>query len=271
VTAKTEIAPTSLAMKLVAIMEAVGNVSKGGFNSNQKYKFVRESDVADAVRPELVKHHILVHQTLLSWERLERLITCVYEFRFIDADTGETSLPSQVLSEGWDQGDKAANKSSTAASKYFLLRSFEIGTGDDPEGDEKTDKVLATEAAKAGPRVVRREPTEGQQKGGHSTVPTAPQIAELRKLAKDNGMGVAALTRFIEDTLKGGKITTVTTAADLLNFIQRLTGQQVGTLISALSNEAPEQDVPDDNDPPVGPPPAEPQGLFDDEPQDGVL
>jgi hypothetical protein len=268
-----------LVNKLVAIMGELGSVPKEGFNSAQKYRFVRESDVVEKLVPLLARYHVYLHTTVSEY-RHEALyqtqsgmtMWCDTVFMvgtWIDGDSGEVLPAATFVGTGADTGDKAVFKAQTGAEKYLLLKSLLISTGDDPEGDEKVDKATAATSASAGPRVVRREPTEGQQKGGHSTVPTAPQIAELRRLAKDRDMGVAALTRFIEATLQGGKITGVTTAADLLNFIQRLTGQQVGTLISALT----EPDVPDDNDPPLGGPPApgDMAQLFDDEPQDGVL
>ncbi len=275
-----------LVTKLTRIMAELGNVPKEGFNKAQSYKFVRESDVVEKLVPLLAKYNVYLHTTVTEY-RHEPLYmtqsgmqmwmdTVFMQGTWIDGDGGEVLPAATFVGTGADTGDKAVFKAQTGAEKYLLLKSLLISTGDDPEADEKVDKAAAATGAAAGPRVTRREPSEGQQRGGHSTVPTPPQIAELRKLAAERKMGRVELIEFIEQTLKGGKITGVTTSADLLNFIQRLSGEQIGVLIRALSeppftDEEKAADSLGQMTPRVGDDRSEPQGMFDDEAPDDVL
>jgi hypothetical protein len=75
----------------------------------------------------------------------QALLTLRFTWTLTDGDSGET-ISFQSVGTGADSGDKAAYKAATGALKYALLTGFLIPTGDDPEADLATDRVV--EAAK---------------------------------------------------------------------------------------------------------------------------
>ena len=82
--------------------------------------------------------------------------TLVVEFTFIDAETGETESFT-VVGEGQDSGDKAVYKALTGATKYALMKTFLIPTGDDPERDEEEPG-----GEKAQKKTQQRQPGSGR-------------------------------------------------------------------------------------------------------------
>jgi hypothetical protein len=144
--------PVKLAAKIAKVMEAVGYVAKTGTNSAQGYKFVQASAVADKVREQLVKFNVSMTPTQidvisegLTPSGKQSLLTLRFTWTLTDGDSGET-ISFQSVGTGADSGDKAAYKAATGALKYALLTGFLIPTGDDPEADIATDRVV--EAAK---------------------------------------------------------------------------------------------------------------------------
>jgi hypothetical protein len=239
--------PESIALKLIAILAEVGNVQKLGHNKAQDYHFARESDLVDKVRPIMAREHLFLHQTVARVEILDagetrngsknRLVMVEMLFTWINADTGEAwQHPASFPGHGMDTGDKGVYKAMTGAEKYFLMKTFLVSTGDDPEGDERVDRQEAAAEAEAGTRVARRTRSEGQQKGGKSTVPTSAQIRELWRLFSAAEMDGATAVAYIERTLKiSGKHIDLEAKGAMLNWVQSLTGAQVGILIRTLS------------------------------------
>lgn len=141
----------ALAKKLAKILGEVGKVPKTGFNSFHKYNYVTENDLVYAVRDKLSEAGIFVFSSVESQHaeiieggdgKKSLLTTVTTKHTFVDGDSGEEfSVLSQ--GQGSDNGDKGGYKAITGAMKYFLYKCFMIPTGDDPEGDDKTDKRAA--------------------------------------------------------------------------------------------------------------------------------
>lgn len=140
-----------LASKLAKILGEIGKVEKTGHNAFHKYDYVTENDLVYAVRDKLSAAGIFVftstesqtHEVIESTNdrgdiKKSILTTVTTLHTFIDGESGDTfSVKSQ--GQGSDNGDKGGYKAITGAMKYFLYKCFMIPTGDDPEGDEKTD------------------------------------------------------------------------------------------------------------------------------------
>lgn len=152
----TSLESKGLYQKLVEIMEEIGRVEKRGFNSFHNYAYVKEDDLVEAVRGKLSERGILLLPTVESVTREGTLTTAMMSFTFVDSATGETQIAGWA-GTGDDKGDKGLYKAYTGAEKYFLMKTFLIPTGDDPEGDEKTDK-----------RVEKKPVTPKQLDGGAS-------------------------------------------------------------------------------------------------------
>lgn len=127
-----------LAMKMVKIMQAVGNVAKGGRNDFQKYDFVQSDDVLDAVRTEMVKNNVVLFPRMIGYEQNAETkgyhVVVQFEFTLIDADSGET-MSGTWFGEASDFGDKSFSKAGTSALKYWLLKTFMI-SANEPDADK---------------------------------------------------------------------------------------------------------------------------------------
>jgi hypothetical protein len=161
--------------KLHAIMQDVSFIEKDGRNDFHKYNYASEFAIKTAVHAALVKHRVVFHATAaeVKTEQVtnakggrEALTTTVMAYRFCDVDTGEY-IEGQGIGQGQDPGDKGAYKAITGALKYILTTSLLIPTGDDPEGDDGTDKRAseqqkpASKPSKADP--ASKEPTEHEK------------------------------------------------------------------------------------------------------------
>jgi len=144
---KTE--KTSLAKKLVKVMEDCGYIQKDASNEHDRYTYASAAAVLEKVNESLVKHGIATvtrSKIINSWERVTSKGNVAYykevevEITLIDTETGEERVIAGIGC-GMDVGDKAVMKAQTAATKYAWLMSLQISTGDDPEADEDTPKT----------------------------------------------------------------------------------------------------------------------------------
>jgi hypothetical protein len=143
-TTNTETPKRSLVRKMAEVMGEVDRVRKNGRNAFHNYDYATEADIVEAVREGLSKRAVMMLPSIVKteWTQVqrakggtERLCTLTVRFTFHDGDSGE-EMAIEVLGEGQDAGDKATYKAFTGATKYALLKTFLIPTGDDPEADE---------------------------------------------------------------------------------------------------------------------------------------
>lgn len=144
-TNETTPAVTGLVRKLADIMAAVERVPKRGHNSFHNYDYATEADIVGTVRDELSKRNVMLIPSVQNHERHEvttkkgergdTLTVLHMTFTFVDGDSGEREAHAW-LGVGQDGGDKGAYKAMTGAAKYFLLKTFLMPTGDDPEAGE---------------------------------------------------------------------------------------------------------------------------------------
>lgn len=238
--------PKGIAKKLVRILEAAGKVEKKGTNRAQNYKFVRETDLVDMIRPIMAEVGLFLNLDVVDHDLVElyktssgntmRLTILTIRGTWVDSETGDVwPLPSTFIGYGGDTGDKGVYKAMTGAEKYFLFKSFLVGTGDDPEGDERTDRA----GAGSGPVRVNRQRPNGAPRGGRQAGASGPQINAVIRLVRETGLTPEAFRRLVaketgiavaEDTKLGG--------AD--GWIAQQTGGVVGKIIGALTELASE-------------------------------
>jgi hypothetical protein len=229
----------ALIAKLAEITGLMAHIKKEGFNKAQQYAFVRESDVAEKVSGLLAERKVFLHQRVLSSSR-EALYTTgsgsimwmthvVMEFRFIDGETGEMTEPATFEGDGADTGDKGIYKAMTGAEKYFLMKTFLVSTGDDPEGDEKVDKAAAAAGAAAGPVRVGKSAVPGAGRGGKSTLVTNAQVKEIVGLVTKLKLDADAFANVIH------KVTGIDTEGKTSKEIfAALTSEQAAGIVTAM-------------------------------------
>ena len=156
----------SLVWKLAEVMSVVERVPKRGRNDFHKYDYATEADIAQAIRQALAERHILLIPEVTKYlqqelgpnkkgEARDPLTVLDMVFTFRDGETGE-SLAQPWVGIGQDGGDKGVYKAMTGAEKYFLLKTFLIPTGDDPEHDNgagKRPRQVTVEAPTRAPAI----------------------------------------------------------------------------------------------------------------------
>jgi hypothetical protein len=204
--------PTRLYLKLAQIASLIGEIPKRGENTFHHYKYVREPDLVEAVRPILAEYGIWLEWTLV-WDAergivghqrvpqvlrdrdkniigtQDSLTILMAEFWFVDGESGEQTAKKIIPGYGDDTSDKGSNKALTSLMKYFLMKTFLIATGDDPEADNRADERAAARTDQ--PRVTRsaRQGGTAQPKhGGRQQEASSPQIRQLGELLRQTGL-----------------------------------------------------------------------------------
>jgi len=188
--------PKNIYARLAQINGHIGLIRKTGRNTFHNYKFAKEADLVEAIRPLLSEYGIWVEQGLFSSPELgmiphQRLsimkggsdeskqrvvesltvITKVFNFAWWNPESGqlEKTEPQTFMGYGDDAGDKGYYKAETGAVKYFLMKSFMVATDNDPEGDASADRRAAARDAAPNVNVQRggqNRPQSGQQRPG---------------------------------------------------------------------------------------------------------
>lgn len=134
--------PTGLIAALASVMSEVEAVPKRGTNAFHKYKYVTMGDLLQHVTPLLGRHGIVIWQTEVSRALFDDGNVLAIEYSFTVAHvSGETWEPikrtgmSRCRDSKGGYDDKAMNKASTAARKYFLLSLLQIPTEETDDAD----------------------------------------------------------------------------------------------------------------------------------------
>jgi hypothetical protein len=126
----------NLHAKMARIMGRLERLPKTGTNKHFNYKFVTDSDVSDTIRAELAAENIGFYASMTHHDREGVHTQVEMEYTFACGDTGET-FTCHWRGEANDKQDKGITKAVTSATKYFLMKTFVLSTGDktdDPDG-----------------------------------------------------------------------------------------------------------------------------------------
>jgi len=130
--------------KIAAIMGEVGAIGKTKKNTSQQYMFRSIDDVMATMQPLFAKHGIFCTSEILSDRTEDRvtskgntLIYRVLKMRWTFHASDKSYVFTDVIGEGMDSGDKAANKAMSVGLKYAITQVFMIPTDElkDPEHD----------------------------------------------------------------------------------------------------------------------------------------
>jgi hypothetical protein len=194
----SDVSKRSLTSKLAEVMAAVERIPKNGHNDFFNYDFATEADIVAAVRQELASRHIMLIPAIVGREREpvgekgSVLTHLDMTFTFYDGESGEEKTFSW-LGVGSDKDDKGAYKAMTGGEKYFLLKTFLIPTGDDPEADAERP-VAVGESRNTASRATRLG--SPQLAGPRTVMPQKQRPAVLdppRQRAQASGNGADLL------------------------------------------------------------------------------
>ena len=137
--------------RIQAVMQDVKYVQKTGWNGFNKYKYAKESDYIESLRPSMLKHGLVILPVSQKVSQVGELSTVEMEFKVVNVDNPEEFLIVPSVGQGSDKSDKGAYKSITGAKKYMLSLLFLVETGDDAEEDDKDFKDAKEAEAPAKP------------------------------------------------------------------------------------------------------------------------
>lgn len=161
---QVQMAPTSkakIAKKIVAVMSEVEHVAKDKKNDFHGYNYASDEAIVSEIRGAMIKAGLVVVPNQRSITKEGDITTLAVEYTMIDSESGE-QLTTTVYGYGQDKGDKGVYKAATGAEKYFLLKTFLIPTGDDPE-NEKPRPAAPAPRPQSAPAPQGNAPASGGQ------------------------------------------------------------------------------------------------------------
>lgn len=169
----------SLYKKIVNVMKEMDWIKKTGFNNFHKYNFVEEAQVVNTCRKAMIEQGLVLFNDVTDYEINGDIVVGTVRFTLCDADTGE-SVSTSMVAEGMDKGDKKFPKLMASATKYYLMKTFLIPTGDDPEADATTDQSAYGQRQQQGQN--QQQGQSGRAAGesmGSAAKPITPKQKEL--------------------------------------------------------------------------------------------
>ena len=121
--------------RILAVMGDLNYVQKGEKTVNNQYRFVSHDAVSAAVHPLLVRHGIAVIPRVVRWAQDGNRTAVDVEVDFVNVDTPDDRFTVPCFGYGIDPQDKGPGKAVSYATKYAMLKTLVLETGDDPEKD----------------------------------------------------------------------------------------------------------------------------------------
>lgn len=132
---------SNLITKISNVQKRLDKIEKDGHNNNQNYDYVTEAAVKANLQSRLAEQGISIipsYEILNVWNTRTgkgsnlNFVSVMGKFEITD---GINSIHGTMPGIGMDSGDKAIYKAETGAQKNFLMQTFLMTTGDDPEQD----------------------------------------------------------------------------------------------------------------------------------------
>ena len=121
--------------RILAVMDEVAYVQKEETKVNNQYTFVSHDAVSAVLHPVLVENGIVVIPSVHEWKQDGNRTEATVTVRFVNADKPDDFVEIQAFGFGIDGQDKGPGKAVSYATKYAMLKTFVLETGDDPERD----------------------------------------------------------------------------------------------------------------------------------------
>ena len=131
------------------VRKAIGYVQKDKAVSTGggSYKAVTHDAVTGMVRAALIEHGVVIVPSVVSSvfnakepEAKQRLYEATFQIEFVNMDEPTDRIVTHQTAHALDNGDKAPGKAMSYATKYAILKLFNIETGDDEESRYQQDE-----------------------------------------------------------------------------------------------------------------------------------
>ena len=130
--------------KQIGYVQKDKSVSTGGGS----YKAVTHDAVTGMVRAALIENGIVIVPSVVSsvfhpkeQDAKQRLYEATYQIDFVNVDDPADKITTQQNAHALDNGDKAPGKAMSYATKYAILKLFNIETGEDEESRYQQDDI----------------------------------------------------------------------------------------------------------------------------------
>lgn len=129
--------------KAISYIQKDKSVSTGGGS----YKAVTHDAVTGMVRQHLIEQGVIIIPSVVSsifhpkeGDSKQRLYEATYQIDFVNMEDGQDRISIQMSAHALDNGDKAPGKAISYATKYAMLKLFNIETGEDDESRYQTEE-----------------------------------------------------------------------------------------------------------------------------------
>lgn len=133
----------NLHQRINEVRKAIGYIQKDksvSAGAGGNYKAATHDAVTGLVRQHLVEQGIVIIPSVVNsvfhpkeGESKQRLYEAHYLIRFVNMDEPADAIEVQMTAHALDNGDKAPGKAISYATKYAILKLFNIETGEDEE------------------------------------------------------------------------------------------------------------------------------------------
>ena len=140
--------------RINAVRKAINYIQKDksvSAGSAGSYRAVTHDAVTGMVRQHLVEHGVIIAPTLIESVfhpkeegAKQRLYSASYDVRFINMDAPDECVTIRIEAHALDNGDKAPGKAISYATKYAILKLFNIETGEDEESRYQREEFDVT-------------------------------------------------------------------------------------------------------------------------------
>jgi hypothetical protein len=219
----------SLVTKLAEVMAAVERIPKRGRNDFHKYDYATEADIAATVRKELADRNVMLFPAITGesrhpvGEKGSVLTVIEMEMEFRDGDSGE-SITKPWRGYGTDKEDKGGYKAMTGGEKYFLLKTFLMPTGDDPEREDKEQ------------RRERERVTVKPDRGAKKTRAKLPSDTVYLEAAVPKSRGNASWLAVTYIDAKGEQHEAVAVIPEVMGLITNIVQENVPAVVTVSTN-----------------------------------
>ncbi len=165
-----------------AVMSEVRVIPKSG-KHQLGYSYSTESDVLSAVRPAMLRHGLVLLPSMVEGSArtesyqtrngtgIRAFVTTRYFLSHISGTVWPEALYQAGMAE--DSSDKAITKAITSAHKYFMLRFFQVETGEDSDHDGRSRQQARTPSSHGNTAASTQSPPQGRPPAAQA--PNAPR------------------------------------------------------------------------------------------------
>jgi hypothetical protein len=200
----------NLYQKIIKVMESIEYLKKDDTvgTGSMSYKAISDEKVKVSIRNSMIKNGLVMFRTKVETEvvsreyeqynkynkcnesKIQHFCKVRSTYKIVNAENPEESIEIQSIGHGVDPQDKAAGKAMTYASKYALLDTFLIPTGED------SDKTHSNDIEPPVDRKPKATPAISKGVISSAQVTRLQAIASSHKIAPDEAKEILARYKY---------------------------------------------------------------------------